>query len=354
MSGLSLALLLVALAPGGCGRVGFDPLGSHSPAGTNPDASSGSDGAGDGGSTGAGGGGVSGGDGGSISAGGASGEGGTSASGGASGLGGVSSTSGSGGMSGADAGPKIRDAGPDVPVLPPCNVTAVADYCASVPALPTVPVIDGNPDCSLPLAPMPELGWTGGATAIDAHAEYGFAWRPDGLYLYVRVRDPSLVPADSTREVWQGDALEIYVDGDGAYAAPPAYDDPGTRQLVAGAPASATSTSAVGKVYASGHPTVEGPWTSTRFRSFGRSDGYVVEAFIGAADLGLASLSLASGGKVGVDLSVDVSYPTDQGADAAGFGNRVGQYFLRLGSVNGGNVLPPFDVRAFCTPSLVP
>jgi len=215
-------------------------------------------------------------------------------------------------------------------------------------------VIDGTVDCSLPLSSLPELGWTGGATAPDAHAEYGLAWRPDGLYLYVRVRDPSLVPAETSRDVWQGDALEIYVDSDGVYTAPPAYDDPGTRQLVAGAPASATSSSSRGKMYASGHPAVEGPWTSPRFRSFGRSDGYVVEAFIDAADLGLPTWSLAVGGKVGMNLSVDVSYPTDQGADAGGFGNRVGQYFLRLGTVNGGSVLPPFDVRAFCTPSLVP
>ena len=95
-------------------------------------------------------------------------------------------------------------------------------------------------------------------------------------------------------------------------------------------------------------------WSSTAFRAYGRSDGYVIEAFIAAADLGLSTWKLAAGGKVGIDLSIDVSYSADQGADAGGFGNRVGQYFMRLGQVNGTSVLPPFDVRAFCNPSLVP
>jgi hypothetical protein len=232
-------------------------------------------------------------------------------------------------------------------------VTAVADYCASVPSLPVVPVLDGVADCTIALKPIPELGWTGGAAPPDSHGEYALAWRPDGLYVFVHVKDGSLVPAEPTRSVWQGDALEIYVDDDGTYAAPPAYDNPGTRQLVIGGPGSAGSSSARGAQYASGHPEVEGDWVSSEFRAFGRADGYVIEAFVTAADLGLSSWVLSLGGTVGMNLSVDVSYPNDQGADAGGFGNRVGQYFLQLGQVNASSVLPPFDVRAFCNPSLV-
>ena len=263
-----------------------------------------------------------------------------------------------GGNAGADAGEPTRDAGrdalPDAPVVPPCSVAAVADYCTTLPSLPVAPVIDGTADCNVALQPMPELGWTGGSTVQDAHAEFALAWRPDGLYVFVHVRDPSLVPADTTRSVWQGDALEIYVDADGAYTAPPAYDNPGTRQLVVGAPTTAAGSAARGAQYAAGHAEVEGVWSSTAFRAYGRSDGYVIEAFIAAADLGLSTWKLAAGGKVGIDLSIDVSYSADQGADAGGFGNRVGQYFMRLGQVNGTSVLPPFDVRAFCNPSLVP
>jgi hypothetical protein len=235
-----------------------------------------------------------------------------------------------------------------------CAVTAVPDYCASVPALPVSPIIDGVPECNLALQPLPELGWTGGATAPDAHGEYAVAWRSNGLYLFVRVHDPSHVPADPSRQVWQGDAVEIYLDDDGAFTAPPAYHSPGTRQLVAAAPDSASSSVARGAMYASGHPEVEGPWTSTTYRAYGTSDGYVVEAFVTAADLGPTDWALSANGKVGVDLGVDVSYPTDQGADAGGFGNRAGQYFLHLGEVNGASVLPPFDVRAFCVPTLMP
>ncbi|HEX4338782.1 MAG TPA: sugar-binding protein [Polyangiaceae bacterium] len=361
-----------ALVIAACGRVGYEPLagsesdqhhGSGGAAGRDAsapfDAASGSAGSGGalvvasgGGTTNAGAGDRSGAssDGGAVASGGVAGSGNGAGGNGAGGNG-----AGSGNV--ADARAPLVDAGldarPDAPVVPPCAVAAVSDYCASVPALPRAPVLDGTADCNLALAPLPELGWTGGATLPDAHADYGVAWRPDGLYIFVHVHDPSLVPADRTREVWQGDALEMYIDSDGTYTAPPAYDDPGTRQLVAAAPDSAVSSVTRGAQYAAGHATVQGAWTSTSFRAFGKPDGYVVEAFIGAADLGLTTWTLAAGGTVGMSLSIDVSLPTDQGADAGGFGNRAGQYFLKLGDVSGASVIPPFDVRAFCNPTLV-
>ncbi len=234
-----------------------------------------------------------------------------------------------------------------------CSVdAAVSDYCAAIPFLPQPPLIDGVVDCGLPLIDFIPEGWTGGATPPDATAQYAVAWRPDGIYFFVQVHDPSLVPAEPTEFTWQGDAVELFADSDGQYAAPPAYDTPGTAQFVIGAPPDAQSSVASGEVWT--NTPVDTVWTSTQFRAYGTADGYAVEAFITGPDLGLATLSLASGGQVGMDLSVDVSYPADQGPDAGatGAGNRLGQYFLDVASPDAGGGLPPFDPRAFCVPVL--
>jgi hypothetical protein len=111
---------------------------------------------------------------------------------------------------------------------------------------------------------------------------------------------------------------------------------------VIGAPPDAQSSVASGEVW--NNTPVDTVWTSTQFRAYGTPDGYVVEAFVTGPDLGLATLALASGGQVGMDLSVDVSYPTA--------GNRVGQYFLNVASPDAGGGIPPFDPRAFCVPVL--
>jgi hypothetical protein len=234
-----------------------------------------------------------------------------------------------------------------------CSVdAAVSDYCAAIPFLPQPPVIDGVVDCGLPLIDFIPVGWTGGATPPDATAQYAVAWRPDGIYFFVQVHDPSHVPAEPTEFTWQGDAVELFADSDGQYAAPPAYDIPGTAQFVIGAPPDAQSSVATGEIWT--NTPVDTVWTSTQFRAYGTADGYVVEAFVTGPDLGLATLALASGGHVGTDLSVDVSYPSDQGPDAGatGAGNRVGQYFLNVASPDAGGGIPPFDPRAFCVPVL--
>jgi len=195
------------------------------------------------------------------------------------------------------------------------------------------------------------VGWNGGATPPDASARYAVAWRPDGIYFFVQVTDPSYVPARASELSWQGDAVELYLDSDGTYAAPPAYDNPGTRQFTVAGPPDAVSSVARAQVWYTGSVgTMD--WASTRFRAFGMPGGYAVEAFVTGPDLGLGSLALAAGGLVGMDLSIDVSYPVDQGPDAGGFGNRLGQYFLRVAAPDAGGGIPPFDPRAFCVPTL--
>jgi hypothetical protein len=250
----------------------------------------------------------------------------------------------------ADALDAPVEAAPEA--APSCHVASSAstDYCTAVPFLPEAPVIDGVVDCGLTLAPLTPVGWSG-STGPDATAQYAVAWRPGGVYFFVAVTDPSLVPADATELTWQGDAVEIYADSDGVYAAPPSYDNPGTRQFTIAAPPDRQSSIARAQIWYTG--SVSGAdWTSTQYRAFGSPTGYVVEAFVTGPDLGLSALSLAAGGQVGMDLSIDVSFPSDQGPDAGGFGNRFGQYYLRVASPDAGGGIPPFDPRAFCVPAL--
>lgn len=187
----------------------------------------------------------------------------------------------------------------------------------------------------------------------DATAQYAVAWRPDGLYFFVRVLDPSLVPAEPSEFSWQGDEVELYMDSDGTYAAPPAYDNPGARQITIAAPPDAQSSAARAQLWFPGALGTT-DWSSTAFRAYGTPDGYVVEAFVTGPDLGLSTLTLAEGGRVGMDLSIGVSYPADRGADAGGSGNRLGQYYLRVADPDAGGGVPPFNPRAFCSPTLAP
>ncbi len=238
--------------------------------------------------------------------------------------------------------------------VPVCEASVVADYCAEVPALPAAPVIDGAVDCALPLRAIDPQGWYSvDASPIPAGvaARYAVAWRPDGLYFYVEVDDPAVFPSVATSGMlWCADSAEIYVDSDGVVAAPPAYDDPGARQLIARAPTGDTPET-LGDRYLT--TTLLGPWDGG-FVSVTRPGGYALEAFVDAADLGLGAWTLAEGANVGVDVGVNVS--TADGAASTDCGSRLGQYFLRVASsgTDGCNLRPYCNASAFCTPVLVP
>jgi hypothetical protein len=225
-------------------------------------------------------------------------------------------------------------------------VAQVSDVCASVPGLPVTPVVDGLPDCDLPLYRLAPEAWDGDAGAPDAVASYAVAFRPNGLYFYVQVTDPTAVPAAQGAPADQGDAVELFVDADGSFSAPPAFDGSGTRRFVVAAPSNGAVAARRGDAWTSG-TSGSSPWASTQFVAKSKSFGYVVEAFVSAADLGLQSLTLAAGSTVGFDIAIDVSYPTE--ATTGANGRRMGRYFLHVGS---GAVTPDQDVRAFCTPTL--
>jgi hypothetical protein len=256
---------------------------------------------------------------------------------------------GAGGTSTIDAGTADASNGNGGPsdAAPVCTATprVVADECLEIPALAAEPVLDGELDCGLALYTLTPQAWTGpvpdSGLVLDTTAEYSVAWRPDGLYFFVSVTDPSLIVADPTEDVWRGDSVELYVDSDGAYGAPPAYDDPGSRQLVVGAPA--TLPVRTGVWVTQGYKS---EWTNAKLVARQRPGGYVVEAFVTAADLGLTTWSVTQGSHVGFDLGINVSFPDPVTTGSSG--HRLGQYFLK-GTLAGG-VMPFFNVNAFCNP----
>jgi hypothetical protein len=249
-----------------------------------------------------------------------------------------------GGQNGSDDGGE-PDGALTGPV--PCTsvVRTVADECTELPALPVAPFIDGLPECGLPLyVALPE-NFDGDASAPDAVASYGVAWRRDGVYFFVRVTDPTAVPPSPSEPASSGDGVELYLDADGALTAPPAYDDPGTRRFVIAAPSTAANPEARAEVWA-GNVELATAWTSSAFRAYPKSFGYVVEAFVTARDLGLKSMALAAGKSIAWDLAVNVSYPTTTQTGTSG--HRLGRYFLR-----GGAPSPETNASAFCRPTLL-
>jgi len=340
------ALILGGLSlPMSCGRVGYDPSGPSKravdrggDASTNVvDSGNGGFPAEDGASIG---------DGGALfGAGGAAGNPGSGGSSGKSSPSGGSSgtTTGSGGAPALDSGVVADAALPDA--ARGCRFTpqALADWCTEVPELPAPAVIDGELDCGLVARPITPVAYNLMGTP-DATIDYAVAWSAEGLYFYAAVHDPVVLPAPSGDPPWEGDGLELYVDSDGVYGAPPAYDA-ATRQVIIAAPAG-SMPSARAETYAV--PPTGVTWTSTRFEAFPRPDGYVIEAVVSAADLGLSTWALTAGSHVGFDVGLNVSGPN---ADAGTQGTRIGQYFLRVDpSVTG----HPFqNVAAFCNPTLV-
>jgi hypothetical protein len=246
---------------------------------------------------------------------------------------------------GSDAG---MDAGnPSEPA------TQVSNYCLEIPALPDEPVIDGVIDAQLQLVTLTPVGWTSNAGApLPSHttASYALAFRPDGLYAFVRVIDPNRLPPPVDQQIWHGDGVELYVDNDGTYAGPN-YDNPGTVQIIAVAPENAVDPAQ--RAVRFRNVANLGAWSSTRFAAFPTVDGYVVEAFVDAAALDLTSWTLATGNQVGMDLGVNVSAADselDAGILVEGF--RIGQYFLNTssGTCSG---RPYCNTQAFCNPVLI-
>ena len=225
------------------------------------------------------------------------------------------------------------------------------DYCNALPALARAPTIDGLLDPGLLLTRVDPVGWRGTEAIPEGTAlSYVAAWRPDGLYFFLRVQDPDRNPADPADPVWYGDAVEIYVDSDGVFPAPLEWDEPGARQFVIAAPVDDTTPSTRAEHFVEGSTGIA--WDTERFAAVPTPQGYDAEAFIAAADLGLGSWGLEAGDSVGIDLAHDVSVPPGQ---SGAWGNRDSQYFLRIlePSPGAGTDLPFLNENAFCAATLL-
>jgi hypothetical protein len=247
------------------------------------------------------------------------------------------------------------DAGADEDAGTPVVVPPPGTFCEDVPQLAAAPVIDGRLEPGLSLRRVEPVGWTASVPLPAEHAaDYALGWRPDGVYAFVHVHDTSRDAVTATPNLFCGDSIELYLDSDGAFPSAPSYDKPGAQQFVIAAPANATTPVSLGEKWDNGGNRAN--WTSTGFEAFPTADGYVVEAFVVAADLGLSSWTLSSGGRIGVALGINLSRQTSD--PAADCGVRLGQYFNRVASAVpalGCNSVGPFcAVDAFCVAPLQP
>jgi hypothetical protein len=252
-----------------------------------------------------------------------------------------------GGSSDDDAGSTgtSHDAGSDAGPLESMCVATSVDFCAHVPALPAPAVIDGELDCGPLPSALDPLGWNGAEPIPAGHAtSIAAAWRPDGLYFFAKVVAASVTPHTSGG-LNCGDAVELYVDADGTIDASGAYADPGTMQFIIAAPSSTAPGTLDAVRYVNGALRT---WSSPNVQTARLADGYAVEAFIAAADIGLSAWSPSV--TLAVDVVIDVS-----GSANFRCGNQVGQYFLKLnpsGDCAGTRGEPWCDSRSFCTPAL--
>jgi len=230
-----------------------------------------------------------------------------------------------------------------------CTPTpANLDDCKALVAMPAAPVIDGVLDCGVPLWDMPLAGWTGvGSVPAGVAAQIGAAWRAEGLYLFVRVTGAGAhrYPAPPGDGPWCGDAVELFVDARGVYPHAPAYNVPGTMQFVLVAPSDSMTTATVGERFRD--TSDEGPW-SGEFVTVRTADGFDVEAFVQAADLGLATWTLAGSGHVGLDVAVDLGDPAGKPASCPA----LGQFEIQKVPTDAACGKPACNVDEFCDPLL--
>ncbi len=227
----------------------------------------------------------------------------------------------------------------------------VVDYCASLPALAAAPTLDGVLECGLALAVIDPGGFHGNLPKPpELSVAYAAAWRPEGIYIFADVHEAQRLPAPASASVYCGDAVHAFIDDNGAYAASPAYDTPGTRQMVAAAPATATESVARGERYATNQPIL--PWSSDHFRTFPTATGYVFEALVTAEDLGQSpSERFALGSHVGFDLSISYGGLPSLYGDAAC--PKRADFILRTSAATATTAgFPHDDTRAFCSPQL--
>jgi hypothetical protein len=234
---------------------------------------------------------------------------------------------------------------------PDGGVRSAEVLCDSIPPLPSAPAIDGKLEPGLAIYSWLDAGASNVPSGIGA--SFSLAWRPDGLYFFATVTDPTRDPAAPGALTYCGDGVELIVDDDGVIDHPPAYDQPGTMQLIVAAPSDDVTPARRGqRFFFSGTSTDStdlGAWTSTRFIAVPTANGYAVEALVVASDLDLPAWALAPGGKIGWDVSLNIGGPEDAGIDACT--TRSQQVHFHV-AASGACTAPYCNASALCVPTL--
>jgi hypothetical protein len=233
----------------------------------------------------------------------------------------------------------------------PAVVENALVLCQRVVALPSTPLIDGQLEPNLTLHPWFEAGSTEVPAGIQVRVT--LAHRPDGLYFFADVEDPTRDPAPQDALTYCGDGLELFVDDDGMVQNPPGYDLPGTMQLIIAAPGDDMTPARRGQRFVfpgtSSDSTDLGDWASGNFIAVPTTRGYAIEAFVVASDLDLATWALAPGAQIGWNMSLNIGGPQDPGIDACT--TRSQQVHFHLAS-SGSCTAPYCNASALCAPTL--
>jgi hypothetical protein len=187
-----------------------------------------------------------------------------------------------------------------------CPPLAETDACKGIPKLLSIQIVDGD-DGDFGCVPTTTFTLTSAATtapkpppALPEKVHMRAAWTVNGLAVHVRVEDPTIVVADAADpNIYDGDAVEVFVSGFPTLTG--TFDgtaDAGAMQIIV-APSSG-GTPARAKIYQNGD---RGPLDVADYATEITIDGYTVELALPWALLRGAG---TVGGKVGLDLAVDV------------------------------------------------
>lgn len=226
---------------------------------------------------------------------------------------------------------------------------ATANPCEALPLLNVLPVLDGRPDCDGPGVVLPRDRWIDVNPLPPAHrVEVRAAWHPDGLYVHTTITDDDVVPSTLPSGPWCGDAIHVFVDEDGVFDAAPAYDDPGTAQLIVRAPDAAGATEGSRWEPSSGR----GAWPAEDYVVERTPTGWIVETFLRRERLGSAS-SWRAGDRIAWNVFVSVSGSPDASRDDPFCGDgRLGDYGLFDRREGDTRFTPHASVSAFCEVTL--
>lgn len=228
------------------------------------------------------------------------------------------------------------------------TTTPGLDYCEQLPHLFAVPAIDGALECGLVLSAMRPLGWKASDSAPEKSASYAAAWHREGLYIYVEVHGLPVVAHPAGEPIFCGDAVEVYVDADAETDDAGSYDAMGTMQFVVAAPSGGAPPDA----WRFKQGESQGAWISQSLRATPLPDGYSIEAFITARDVGL--WQWLPEGRLGFSLAIDVASAQPNLPSREACTSKSGQFFLRLADPSGSCPGEPWcDATAFCSAALL-